>query len=219
MGRVTNDRIRLLREFDERYWSRALRIAGMDEAGRGALAGPVVAACVVMPREPYIDGIDDSKKLTPQTRSRLYDGIISTALFVGTGAADVHEIERLNILGATRLAMARAAAGLECDILLIDGVDMPDIPLPRKGVPHGDAESYSIAAASIVAKVTRDRHMDALDCALPGYGFAKHKGYGTDGHYRAIINNGASREHRALFLRSMSTRFPEWDGRSAANHG
>ncbi|MDR1570400.1 MAG: ribonuclease HII [Oscillospiraceae bacterium] len=205
------ERQEALRDFDAAYWARGLRIAGMDEAGRGALAGPVVAACVIMPDAPILKGVDDSKKLTPGQRAELYNKILETALFIGVGSSNVREIAELNIRSAALLAMKRAAEGLECDLLLTDGLDKPDVQPPCEAVAHGDERSYSIAAASIVAKVTRDRFMEALDGRLPGYGFAQHKGYGTDAHYKAILLNGASEEHRALFLRSMDARYPAWN--------
>jgi len=187
-------------EYDAGY--RDIRIAGMDEAGRGALAGPVVAACVGIP--PVVPGVDDSKKLTPERRARLYDAILREAWFVGVGMADVDEIESLNILGATRLAMSRAAQGLACHLLLVDALESLAVSVKQIGIPHGDATSYAIAAASIVAKVTRDRLMIALDDTAPGYGFARHKGYGTQAHYEALQRLGPSAFHRPSFLHLAS---------------
>jgi ribonuclease HII len=151
--------------------------------------------------------VDDSKKLSPLQRGRLYDRIISSAWFVGIGMADVDEIERYNILRATRLAMTRAASGLEevgCDLLLIDAKKDLPISVKHRGIAHGDSLSYTIAAASIVAKVTRDRLMESLDADFPGYGFSRHKGYGTAMHYETISRFGPSKIHRPSFLTNLS---------------
>ncbi|MDR1263815.1 MAG: ribonuclease HII [Oscillospiraceae bacterium] len=194
---------------DSTYWLQGTRIAGMDEAGCGALAGPVVAACVGMPPQPIIPGVDDSKKLSPMRRSKLYDMIISSAWFIGIGMADVQEIEEMNILNAAKLAMTRAANGLDetdesrCDLLLIDARQDLPLSVAQMGITHGDAVSYSIAAASIVAKVTRDRLMKSLDADFPGYGFANHKGYGTAMHYETILRFGPSKIHRMSFLKNL----------------
>ena len=187
-------------EHDRAYWSNCARVAGMDEAGRGPLAGNVVAACVIMPPEPIIDWVDDSKKLSAKRRDVVYDQIMQTALYVGVGRASAREIDEINILQATMNAMRRAAQGAEANIYLIDavknlGLDAPEIP-----IIHGDAVSYSIAAASIVAKVTRDRELEALDQLYPQYGFAQHKGYGTAAHIAAIRQYGPCPEHRITFI-------------------
>jgi len=185
---------------DQPYWQQCSRVAGMDEAGRGPLAGNVVAACVILPPEPVIDWVDDSKKLSPKRREQVYDEIIKTALFVGVGRADAAEIDQISILQATMNAMRRAAAEAQANIYLIDavknlGLDAPEIP-----IIHGDAVSYSIAAASIVAKVTRDRELGALDEQYPQYGFARHKGYGTAEHISAIRQFGPCPAHRMTFI-------------------
>ncbi|MDR0396322.1 MAG: ribonuclease HII [Oscillospiraceae bacterium] len=193
---------------DAAYWDRGLRISGIDEAGCGALAGPVIAACVGMPSSPIIDGVDDSKKLSPAQRERLYDRILESAWFAGIGMSDVEEIESINILNAAKLAMARAAEGLNasdesrCDVALVDARN-PRLRVRLESIVHGDAVSYSIAAASIIAKVTRDRIMAALDKEFPGYGFANHKGYGTAAHYETILTFGPSKIHRASFLKKL----------------
>jgi ribonuclease HII len=185
---------------DQTYWSACARVAGMDEAGRGPLAGDVVAACVIMPPSPAVDWVDDSKKLSALRRDKVYEEILRTALFVGVGRADAREIDEINILQATMNAMRRAAEGAEANVYLIDavknlGLDAPEIP-----IVHGDAVSYSIAAASIVAKVTRDRELIALDRQYPQYGFAKHKGYGTAEHIAAIKKFGPCPVHRMTFI-------------------
>ena len=187
-------------DHDRTYWANCARVAGMDEAGRGPLAGNVVAACVIMPPDPVIDWVDDSKKLSAKRRDIVYEQIMQTALFVGVGRASAQEIDQINILQATMNAMRRAAKGAEANIYLIDavknlGLDAPEIP-----IIHGDAVSYSIAASSIVAKVTRDRELEELDRLYPQYGFAQHKGYGTAAHIAAIRQYGPCPEHRMTFI-------------------
>ena len=172
-------------------------VGGVDEAGRGPLAGPVVAACAVMPLEEgaLLVGVNDSKKLSPGAREALYPQIVQRALCLGIGLASVEEIEALNIKNASRLAMERAVAQTRADVLLVDA--------PQRALVHGDALSYSIACASIAAKVCRDRLMEELDRQYPGYGLAKHKGYGTAEHREAIQRLGPSPIHRRLFLRKL----------------
>ena len=181
------------------------RVCGVDEAGRGPLAGPVCAAAVILPRGCVIEGLNDSKQLSEKRREALYDEIISRAERYGIAFASVEEIERLNILGATYLAMNRAieALGAGIDLALIDGNRSEGIAYPCRTVIKGDAKCASIAAASVLAKVTRDRHMLALADRYPGYGFEKHKGYGTKLHYAALRELGPCAEHRAKFLRKM----------------
>ena len=188
-----------LMAFDQSYLEDECIIAGMDEAGRGPLAGNVVAACVVMPREPVLAWIDDSKKLSEIRREKVYDEIMSCALAVGIGEVGPEEIDRINILEATKKAMREAAAQIHANIFLIDavkglGLNGTEIPIIK-----GDAASYSIAAASIIAKVTRDREMRILDQKYPEYGFAKNKGYGTPEHIAAIRKYGLTPEHRRSF--------------------
>ena len=188
---------------DQPYWTACARVAGMDEAGRGPLAGDVVAACVIMPSAPTVDWVDDSKKLSALRRDKVYEEILRTALYVGVGRASAQEIDEINILQATMNAMRRAAADAQANIYLIDavknlGLDAPEIP-----IVHGDAVSYSIAAASIVAKVTRDRELLALDQQYPQYGFARHKGYGTAEHIAAIREHGPCPAHRMTFIRKF----------------
>ena len=181
-------------------------IAGLDEAGRGAWGGPVVAAAVILPAgadalAPLLGHVDDSKRLTPSSRERLFDVIQSHALAVGVGFGPAQEIDRAGIVMSTVRAMSQAVASLypQPDYLLIDYLTLPHLPFPQRGVPHGDAVSLSIAAASIIAKVTRDRWMVAQDAIYPDYGFARHKGYGTAAHRAALAKEGPCRLHRKSF--------------------
>ncbi len=178
------------------------RIAGIDEAGRGPLAGPVVAAAVIFePEIPLIRGINDSKKLTAARREALYGQIVASALAVGVGVATREEIDRINILMASSLAMQRAVGMLipPADFLLVDGRSLPACSEPARPLIHGDSLSMSIAAASIIAKVTRDRIMEGLHNVWPEYGFAGHKGYPTREHIEAIRRHGLSPVHRRSF--------------------
>lgn len=180
-------------------------VCGVDEAGRGPLAGPVCAAAVVLPRGLVIPGLDDSKKLTERRREALYDVITAQALAYGVAFASEREIDELNILQATYLAMNRAIAamGTAPALALIDGNRNGGIAVPSRCVVGGDGKCASIAAASVLAKVTRDRYMLELDARYPGYGFAKHKGYGTAAHYAALREKGPSEVHRRTFLKKM----------------
>lgn len=177
------------------------KIVGIDEAGRGPLAGPVVAAAVVLPHKLLIPGVDDSKKLTASHRDKLYDVIMSEALAVGVGVCDNLMVDRVNILQATLRAMEIAVTGLPVlpDYLLIDGISKTSLLLPQKTLKKGDSRSLSIAAASIIAKVTRDRMMVEYDSLYPGYGFAGHKGYGSAAHLAAITLLGPCPIHRVTF--------------------
>lgn len=180
-------------------------VCGVDEAGRGPLCGPVVAAAVILPPDMTIEGLNDSKKLTPKKRELLFDVICQSALAWCIAEASVEEIDRLNILEADLLAMRRAIAGLRipAEYALIDGNIARDFPIPARAVIHGDAISPSIAAASILAKVHRDRLCEELDRAYPQYGIAKHKGYGTKAHMDALRQYGPSPIHRKLFIRFL----------------
>lgn len=180
-------------------------ICGVDEAGRGPLAGPVCAAAVILPRGLEIAGLDDSKKLSGQKRERLYDEISQKALYCAAAFASVGEIERLNILQATFLAMNRAiyALGVKADLALIDGNRCTGIEIPARAIVKGDGRCADIAAASVLAKVTRDRYMIGQAEKYPQYGFEKHKGYGTKAHYEAIRAHGPCPLHRPSFLRKM----------------
>ncbi len=190
---------------NEIYASGVNILCGVDEAGRGPLAGPVCAAAVVLPRGLEIPGLNDSKKLSEKKREALYDVIISSAMAYGIAFADVEEIERLNILHATFLAMNRAIAQLSVrpELALIDGNRNSDIEVPSRCIVKGDSRCADIAAASILAKVTRDRYMIKMAEQYPQYGFEQHKGYGTKRHYAALREYGATPIHRMSFLRKM----------------
>ena len=177
-------------------------VAGVDEAGRGPLAGPVVAAAVILPCGYSQDFLDDSKKVSSKRRDVIYEELTrDSQVYWGVAFAEVSEIDELNILRATHTAMKRAALALPVRpvFCLIDGLDVPGFPLAAKGVVRGDGISLSIAAASIIAKVTRDRRMQELAEEFPVYGFAKHKGYGTQSHMEALREYGPCREHRRSF--------------------
>ena len=181
-------------------------VCGVDEAGRGPLAGPVCAAAVILPDNCIIDGLGDSKKLSEKKRELLYDIIIDNALAYSISFGSVAEIEQFNILNATFLAMNRSINSLSIkpDFCLIDGNRAPiDILYPYKTVVKGDGKSCSIASASILAKVTRDRLMLKYHEQYPQYNFAKHKGYGTKEHYEAIRNHGVCEFHRMSFLKNV----------------
>ena len=181
-------------------------VCGVDEAGRGPLAGPVCAAAVILPENCEIEGLNDSKKLSEKKRNALYDVITEKAVAYSVAYGTLEEIEKFNILNATYLAMNRAIDGLRvpADYALIDGNRVPtDIKVPCETVVKGDAKSCSIAAASILAKVTRDRLMSEYAEKYPEYGFDKHKGYGTAAHYAAIKEHGVLPIHRLSFLKSF----------------
>jgi ribonuclease HII len=177
-------------------------VAGLDEAGRGPLAGPVVAAAVILPENYTLTGLDDSKKLSAARREKLFASLASDPRVIwATGTADVAEIDRLNILRATHLAMARAVKGLprKPHHALVDGLPVRGLPVSHTALVGGDALSLSIAAASIMAKVTRDRHMVGMDERFPQYGFARHKGYGVREHLEALQRHGPCPIHRRSF--------------------
>jgi len=180
-------------------------VCGVDEAGRGPLCGPVVAAAVILPTGLVIEGLNDSKKLTEKKREKLFDIICNEALAYAIAEASVEEINETNILEATLLAMRRAILSLPipANAALIDGNIFRDFPLPGQAVIHGDAISPSIAAASILAKVTRDRGCAKLHEAYPQYGILKHKGYGTKEHMEALRTYGPSPIHRTKFIRFL----------------
>lgn len=188
-------------------------IAGVDEVGRGPLAGPVVAACVVLPEDFDVLGVDDSKKLSEKKREQLYDAILSEALAYGIGMQDNASIDEINILEATKEAMRcaiieaeqrlREKTGCGIDHVLIDALTLREIAIPQTGIIKGDSASLSIAAASILAKVTRDRMMVEYDSIYPGYAFAKNKGYGTKAHYEGLQAQGMTPIHRRSFLKNF----------------
>ncbi len=192
-------RAALLRAFDAEKDAGGLMVAGLDAAGRGPLAGNVVAACVVMPPEPLLLWVDDSKKLSEARREKVYEEIMQTALFVGVGQATPEEIDRMNILQADIKAM-RDAAQCPAQIFLTDAMPRLGLNGQEISLVHGDATSYCIAAASIVAKVTRDRQMKELDKLYPEYGFARNKGYGTAEHIAALKKYGPCPAHRRSFI-------------------
>lgn len=201
LGFFAEDRKDRYRFEREARGSGFLRVAGVDEAGRGPLAGPVVAAAVILPEGEPIRGLDDSKALAEAVRERLFEEIHIRAL-VGVGVATHEEIDALNILQATFLAMRRAVQALpvSADFLLIDGNQrIPGLATPQRALVKGDARSASVGAASIVAKVTRDARMRALCAEHPGYGFSRHKGYPTPDHYEALRRLGPSPVHRRSF--------------------
>lgn len=180
-------------------------VCGVDEAGRGPLCGPVVAAAVILRDDDPIEGLNDSKKLSEKKREALYDQICARALAYSIASASPQEIDELNILGATMLAMHRAIVGLSpaADFALIDGNTVKNIPIPAVGVVKGDAISCSISAASILAKVTRDRLCIEHEALYPGYGIAGHKGYPTAAHMEAVRRLGPSPIHRRSFLKFL----------------
>ena len=188
-------------------------IAGVDEVGRGPLAGPVVAACVILPEDFDVLGVDDSKKLSEKKREQLYDAILSEALAYGIGMQDNASIDEINILEATKEAMRcaileaeqalRAKTGCGIDHILIDALTLREVAIPQTGIVKGDGASLYIAAASILAKVTRDRMMIEYDSIYPGYAFAKNKGYGTKAHYEGLQAQGMTPIHRRSFLKNL----------------
>ena len=193
---------------EENLWEHGYaHVAGIDEAGRGALAGPVVAAAVVCRPGLTIANVDDSKRLTPEERDELYHTIRRVAMGIGVGFIDASVIDRINIRQATLLAMQAAMQDLACqpDFLLVDGRDRVPVNQPQRIVVHGDQTVGSIAAASIVAKVSRDRYMETLDGQFQGYGLAQHKGYGTVTHVRAIQQLGPTMIHRVTFRGVVQT--------------
>ena len=215
---------------ERRLWQRSCRrVAGVDEAGRGALAGPVAAAAVILPPETALEGIwaqvRDSKLLSSQERERLAQAIQAAALDWSVGMASAQEIDRMGIAAATRLAMQRAVEGLSQrpDYLLVDWMQLPGVNIPQERFVKGDQRIVSIAAASILAKVHRDRWMVALDARYPGYGFARHKGYGTPEHREALARLGPCPEHRHSFapIARPATLFDsqEEDGSQEEAHG
>ena len=203
MNKKRMERLQILTQTDMPLWEQGILFAGMDEAGRGPLCGNVVTACVIMPREPLLEWVDDSKKLSPKRREEMYDRIMEEALYVGIGQADPEEIDRVNILQATKNAMRRAAEGCPASLYLIDALQGLGLNGEERGIIHGDAVCYSIAAASIIAKVTRDRQMAELDELYPGYTFAQHKGYGTAQHIAALKELGPCPAHRRSFIKNF----------------
>ena len=201
------ERLRILKQDEEKLYSDKIKlIAGIDEAGRGPLAGPVVVGIAIMPRDSMIEGVNDSKKVSEKKREKLYDEITSQAIAWNVGMADQNEIDEINILNATKLALTRAIEGLETkpDLILVDALTNIDTKgIPYKSIIKGDAKEYSIACASIIAKVTRDRMMREYDKIYPQYGFEAHKGYGTAKHIQAIKEHGPCIIHRRSFIKNF----------------
>ncbi len=200
-------RLSKLTIYEKTFWDKGQQVAGMDEVGRGPLAGPVMAACVVMPCADLIEGVDDSKKLTVFKREALNTLIRKNAIAYGIGKSNEQEIDELNILNATKLAFSRAynnmTPGFIPDAVLIDAVKGIDVPVEQIAIIHGDTVSYLIAAASIVAKVERDSFMIKMDELYPQYGFSRNKGYGTKEHMDALIKYGPCPIHRKSFIKKI----------------
>ena len=207
MKEKEEERLKLLKADEEKLHEKNIEyIAGIDEAGRGPLAGPVVVGVVIMPKDSMIEGVNDSKKVSEKKREKLYDEITSEAIAWGVGIVDQNEIDEINILNATKKAVTMAISSLKVkpDLILVDALTNIDTcGIPYKSIIKGDAKEYSIAAASIIAKVTRDRIMRQWDEIYPEYGFEKHKGYGTKAHIEAIKEFGLCSIHRRSFTKKF----------------
>lgn len=203
-------RLETMRIYERKYESEGL-LCGVDEAGRGPLAGPVVAGAVILPKDCEILYLNDSKKLTKRRRDLLYEEIMEKALAVGVGVVSHTRIDEINILQATYEAMRQAVGKLspEPDILLNDAVTIPELSIQQVPIIKGDAKSVSIAAASVIAKVTRDRMMEELESVYPGYGFASNKGYGSAAHIAALRERGPCEIHRRTFIRNFTEKTPD----------
>jgi len=197
---TAQEKLERLTALERELWDAGQMPGGIDEVGRGPLAGPVVTACVSIPRDRLVPGVDDSKKLSEKKREQLYPLLLEAADYAETCFLGPEVIDEINILAATRRAMETCAAGFRGDVLLIDAVEGLSLPCPARALIHGDALSYMIGAASIVAKVARDRYMIALDEKYPMYGFARNKGYGTAEHIAALKKYGPCPEHRRSFI-------------------
>ena len=197
---TAQEKLERLTVLERELWDAGQMPGGIDEVGRGPLAGPVVTACVSIPRDRLVPGVDDSKKLSEKKREQLYPLLLEAADYAETCFLGPEVIDEINILAATRRAMETCAAGFRGDVLLIDAVEGLSLPCPARALIHGDALSYMIGAASIVAKVARDRYMIALDEKYPMYGFARNKGYGTAEHIAALKKYGPCPEHRRSFI-------------------
>ena len=201
------ERLNLLKEEELKLYENNIEyICGIDEAGRGPLAGPVVVGAVILPKDSFIEGVNDSKKISEKKREKIYDQIIEEAISYSVGIVDQKTIDEINILNATKLGVKLALEGLKQkpDVIMVDALtNMDTLGIPYISVVKGDAKNYSIAAASIIAKVTRDRIMKEWDELYPAYGFAKHKGYGTAEHIRVIKENGPCILHRKSFIKNF----------------
>lgn len=201
MARETpEEKLTRMTEIERTLWADGLIVAGIDEVGRGPLAGPVLTACIAIPPSKLVPGVDDSKKLSEKKRESLYDPLIEAASYVEIARMEAADIDRVNILAATKMCMEKCAANLSDAVFLVDAVEGLKLPGETRALVHGDALSYMIAAASIVAKVTRDRYMIELDKRYPMYGFARNKGYGTAEHIEALKKYGPCPEHRRTFI-------------------
>ena len=207
MKEKEEERLKLLKADEEKLHEKNIEyIAGIDEAGRGPLAGPVVVGVVIMPKDSMIEGVNDSKKVSEKKREKLYDEITSEAIAWGVGIVDQNEIDEINILNATKKAVTMAISSLKVkpDLILVDALTNIDTcGIPYKSIIKGDAKEYSIAAASIIAKVTRDRIMRQWDEVFPEYGFKGHKGYGTKKHIEAIKGYGPCMLRRKTFIKNF----------------
>ena len=194
------EKLERLTQIERGLWTEGRRVAGIDEVGRGPLAGPVVTACVCIPQEKLVPGVDDSKKLSEARREALYPLLLAAADYAETCFIGPDVIDDINILNATKRAMETCAAGFEGGLFLVDAVQGLRLPGEARALVQGDALSYMIGAASVVAKVTRDRYMIELDAKYPMYGFARNKGYGTAEHIAALKRYGPCPEHRRSFI-------------------
>lgn len=201
------ERLTILKEEENKLYSNNIKyICGIDEAGRGPLAGPVVVGAVILPEDSFIEGVNDSKKISEKKREKLYDIITQEAIAYSVGIVDQKTIDEINILNATKLGVKLALEGLKQkpELIMIDALNNLDtLGIPYISVVKGDAKNYCIAAASIIAKVTRDRMMKEWDEVYPVYGFAKHKGYGTAEHIRILKENGPCSLHRKSFIKNF----------------
>ena len=207
MKEKEEQRLLKLKQIDKEFFDMGMKyVGGIDEAGRGPLAGPVVVASVIMPKDSMIEGVNDSKKVTEKRREILYDKILEESISYGIGIIDQEEIDEINILQATKKGLTNALVSMEIkpNVILVDALTGIDtLGIPYKSIIKGDANSYSIAAASIVAKVTRDRIMREWDKVYPEYGFEAHKGYGTAKHIQAIKQYGLCPIHRKSFTKNF----------------
>lgn len=201
------ERLNLLKEEENKLYENNINyICGIDEAGRGPLAGPVVVGAVILPKDSFIEGVNDSKKISEKKRERIYESIVEEAIAYSVGIVDQKTIDEINILNATKLGVKRALEGLTTkpDVIMVDALNnMDTLGIPYISVIKGDAKNYCISAASIIAKVTRDRIMREWDEIYPIYGFAKHKGYGTAEHIRILKENGPCILHRRSFIKNF----------------